>query len=93
MLGMCRHVGTSVLSAKECALFEIASATPGHAANPIFAGLFPSFRSSQTESEEESPEVPNLWYAFPWGYAKGPLGVHEIKLLIAEIRKHKGLKK
>ncbi|GBN49238.1 hypothetical protein AVEN_216372-1 [Araneus ventricosus] len=31
-------------------------------------------------------EIPNLLYAYPWGYAKS-------KLLMAEIRKHKGFKK
>ncbi|GBM56614.1 hypothetical protein AVEN_155956-1 [Araneus ventricosus] len=50
---------------------------------------------SQTTTIPESDrlEAPNLWYAFPWGYAKDHLGVREIKLLMAETRKRKGLKK
>ncbi|GBL72605.1 hypothetical protein AVEN_127867-1 [Araneus ventricosus] len=94
MLGMCTLPQFSPPGNN--ALFEIARATPGHAAIPIFSGLLPYLRSKvrqRTIPESDRPEVPNLWYAYPWGYAKDHFGVHEIKLLVAETRKHKGIKK
>ncbi|GBL78929.1 hypothetical protein AVEN_48901-1 [Araneus ventricosus] len=37
-------------------------------------------------------EVPNLWYAYPWGYAEDQLGYTNSKSAMTDTRKLKGLK-
>ncbi|GBN13560.1 hypothetical protein AVEN_37386-1 [Araneus ventricosus] len=46
------------------------------------------------ECHDSNTDVPNLWYAYPWGYAKDQLGEYaNSKLVMADTRKDKGFKK
>ncbi|GBM50401.1 hypothetical protein AVEN_97222-1 [Araneus ventricosus] len=52
----------------------------------------PPPKGRESNKEPCNPDVFNLLYAYPWGFAKDHLGVRETRLVMTETRNHKGLK-